>query len=98
MILLFCSAETCTCRHGKRRKVTARTLDAFGYASGISGFLNDSGRLEQIRSKLQFAASIEDAKSIEKEKKEQDAVKKQRKSEEKEQKRLENKRKLKERL
>ena len=57
-----------TCRHGKRRKVAARTLDALGYASGISGFLNDSGRLEQIRSKLQFAASIEDAKSIEKKK------------------------------
>ena len=87
-----------TCKHGKRRKVAARTLDALGYASGISGFLNDSGRLAQIRSKLEFAMSIEDAKAIEKDKKEQAAVKKKRETVEKEQRRLEKRRRLEERL
>ena len=87
-----------TCKHGKRRTVEARTLDSLGYVSGISGFPNDSGRLEQIRSKLEFTMSIGDVKGIEKDKKEQAVVKKKRETVTKEQRRLENRRKLEERL
>ena len=54
-----------TCRHGKRRRVAKRTLNALGDASGICGLLNDEQQLRKIKSGLQFAESFEEMKHAE---------------------------------
>ena len=56
-----------TCRHGKRRLVARRTLNALGNVSGLASFLNDSTQLDEIKQNLKFAASLEAIKHAEKE-------------------------------
>lgn len=56
-----------TCRHGRRRKVARRTLNALGGVSGMAGFLNDPTQIKEIKQNLKFAMSLEAIKSAEKE-------------------------------
>ena len=78
-----------TCRHGERRLVARRTLNALGQASGMCGLLNDESKLKQIKSGLEFAASFESMKHAEKTKKQKDAAAKRQKSEQAKAKRAE---------
>ena len=58
------------CKHGFRRKVAKRTLNALGGASGFCGILNDGAELEKLKANLRFASSLESVKSEEKKRKE----------------------------
>ena len=53
------------CKHGFRRKVAKRTLNALGNASGICGVLNDDTELVKLKSNLTFAASLEEVRHLE---------------------------------
>ena len=57
------------CKHGFRRKVAKRTLNALGGASGFCGILNDGVELEKLKANLRFASSLEAVKSEEKKRK-----------------------------
>lgn len=56
-----------TCRHGMRRRVARRSLNALGGVSGVAGFLNDEKQMDEIKQKLKFAESLEELKHGEKE-------------------------------
>ena len=58
-----------TCRHGKRRRVAKRALTALGDISGVCGLVNSREQLREIKSGLEFAASFEEIKHKEKERK-----------------------------
>ena len=58
-INMFRVLQESTCRHGQRRRVSKRTLNALGYASGMCGRLNDPKRREEIESSLKFVDSVE---------------------------------------
>ena len=58
-----------TCRHGKRRRVAKRALTALGDVSGMCGLVNGRDQLREIKSGLEFAASFEEIKHKEKERK-----------------------------
>ena len=55
-----------TCKHGQRRLVAKRSLNALGGVSGICGFVNDEKQLKEIRLNLKFASALEQIKSAEK--------------------------------
>ena len=69
-----------TCKHGKRRKVARRALTALGTVSGVAGVLNDPEHIEEIKAGLQFAASLEDVKSKERQRKQAIAAEKHKKA------------------
>ena len=58
-----------TCRHGKRRRVAKRALTALGDVSGMCGLVNGRDQLREIKIGLEFAASFEEIKHKEKERK-----------------------------
>ena len=58
-----------TCRHGKRRRVAKRTLNALGWGSGLCGIVNGPDQLRELKSGLQFADSFEQIKHAEKKRK-----------------------------
>ena len=64
---MFRVLQESTCRHGARRKVAARTLNALGYRSGLSCSLNDPERINDMTSELKFVKSVEFVRHKEKE-------------------------------
>ena len=58
-----------SCKHGRRRKIAKRTLNALGGLSGKCGILNEGQALKDIKQGLKFAASYEEAKHAEKQRK-----------------------------
>ena len=76
-----------SCKHGVRRKVAKRSLNALGQASGVCGLLNNSKKLKEIRAGLEFAVSFEEIRAAEKEKKKTSMLKKKKSIEEAEKKR-----------
>ena len=64
------------CKHGFRRKVAKRTLNALGTASGMCGVLNDAEEVEKLKSNLKFAASLEEVRHSERQRKQAKAKQK----------------------
>ena len=55
-----------TCKHGQRRRVAKRCLNALGGVSGLCSFLNDEEHVAEIKSNLKFAQSLEEVRAAEK--------------------------------
>ena len=64
------------CKHGFRRKVARRTLNALGTASGLCGVLNDETQIDKLKSNLKFAASLEEVRHQEQQRKKLNAEQK----------------------
>ena len=69
-----------TCRHGVRRKVAKRTLNALGGISGLSGPVNGPKQIKELKVDLEFADSLEQYKIKEKQRKVNAAKKKKEKN------------------
>lgn len=78
-----------TCKHGKRRKVARRALNALGGVSGIAGLLNDKTKIREIQAGLLFASSFEEMKAKEKKLKQSRALIKKKKEDDAEKARVE---------
>ena len=68
-----------TCRHGRRRKVAKRALNALGGVSGLCGPLNGDKQISELKAALEFADSLEQYKSKEKQRKVAAAMNKKKK-------------------
>ena len=55
-----------SCKHGRRRKVAKRALNALGGVSGLCGFLNDTEQVREITANLKFVQSLEEVRAAEK--------------------------------
>ena len=64
------------CKHGFRRRVAKRTLNALGTASGLCGILNDEEAVTKLKSNLKFAESLEEVRHREQQRKQAKAKKK----------------------
>ena len=78
---MFNVLQESTCRHGKRRRVARRALNALGGISGLCGFVNGPKQMKNLKSGLQFVESLEEIQHADKERKR--AAKQQRKKERK---------------
>ena len=55
----------CNVKYGERRKVAKRALTMLGNASGMCGQLNGPAQMTEIKECLEFAASLEEIKTVE---------------------------------
>ena len=56
-------------KHGSRRKVAKRALTSLGQVSGVCGLVNGPKQMIEITAGLQFAASLENVRQMEKKRK-----------------------------
>ena len=69
--ITLCVWQESTCKHGKRRRVARRTLNALGGISGLAGFVNDEKSVNEIKLNMKFAQAYEEMKAREKKLKQQ---------------------------
>jgi len=67
------------CKHGFRRKVARRTLNALGGACGLSKELNDDEQVQKLKANLKFAESLEQVRFQERKRKRTALLKKKEK-------------------